>query len=141
MQIVTCRRVVLGMAVVSAFAILPGRFAAQPRTPVAQASSVNYGSNGNCNNWNPHGWSWTNWSGWPSPVSAGVSGELDWYDGYQWVTELYDEKSAYGTSGSANVDNDLLVNEEYSGSWQELGSHVGAIFTVEQYSSHTMWCG
>lgn len=107
----------------------------------ASASSIGIGSQGNCNYNHPHGWSWTNWSGYASSATGNVYGELDWRDGNgSW----HYNKSGYnaGTGSSRN----LSVDNYDSGTWrattfQEIGVHNGTIFTSQQYSvGNLMWC-
>lgn len=126
----------------AAVLVLPWTQAVGWAVPITQAASnVYFGSNGNCNSWVPHGWSWTQWSGWPTPVSAGVDGTLQWNTGYSWVDEKYNEKSAYGTSGDATVDNYLGTALEGSGSWREIGAHNGGLWDATQHSLQSIWCG
>lgn len=127
---------------IAAALLFPWLPALAPIAPVTQAATnVYFGSNGNCNNWVPHGWSWTQWSGWSTPVSAGVDGTLQWNTGYSWVDEKYYEESAYGTSGDATVDNYFGSAEQGSGWWREIGDHDGGLWDATQHSIESIWCG
>lgn len=107
----------------------------------AEGASSGWGSNGNCNNWVPHGWSWTQWSGQPSGSSGGLSGSLDWYDGFGWVSQQGNEAAANGASGDPMVDNYLGTNEQGTGSWQESAGHSATFWQTSQSSQHSIWCG
>ena len=108
--------------------------------PIAQAGSVSWGTNGNCNYYIPHGWSWTSWSGYLSTDSGSVYGQLDWWDGIEYAKQMSTSGQAQGSSNTAWADNYLGYNEQGTGSWRQWANHSGTMINGNQYSQHYMWC-
>lgn len=123
--------------------LVPWLTALLPSGERVEAGSVNYGSNGNCNNWLPTGWSYTQWMSYPATSTGSTYGELDWYDGTEWTRQLWNTESGSGASADPTVDNNWPFNEEGTQTWREWGNHSGTMISNSpQYDTPTeIWCG
>lgn len=110
---------------------------------VTQAGSVNFGSNGNCSNWFPHGWSWTQWISYPASSSGSTYGRLEWFDGVEWAGQMSNRVYGNGANADPSVDNYWGYNEDGTGSWRQWGAHYGSMISNSpQYSTPaSIWCG
>jgi hypothetical protein len=105
--------------------------------------SYGTGSDGNCNNWYPHGWSWTNWTGGISSDWGTTDAYLSWYDSSSgtYVTELHTKATAYGATGDAEPDLYYPYYEYGTGTWSEDGFHTASFISGTLHSSKSIWCG
>src|SRR5579884_2789433 len=102
-------------------------------TPVALASeSVTSSSDGNCNNWYPHGWSFTQWSGYPSGSTAWVEGDLK----HNGVLKKTSYQAQYGASGRVAADNYYSTYSFGTGQWVEVGTHSGTVYNGQYINTY-----
>lgn len=109
--------------------------------PVAQATSVSWGASGNCNNWYPHGWAWTQWSGYPSNSSGYVHGNLQHWTGSGWQSYVQSSQTLYGGSEDATADDYYGTYSYGTGLWAEGSLHSGTMISGTQYASSNLNCG
>lgn len=111
------------------FLLIPWLTVLTSGSQIAEAGSVSYGSNGNCNNWFPTGWSYTQWISYPASSTGSTYGQLEWYNGTDWARELWNTVPGSGSSADPTVDNNWPLNEAGTRSWREWGSHSGTMIS------------
>jgi hypothetical protein len=110
---------------------------------VLAVSSSSTNSDGNCNNWYPHGWSWTTWSGGVSSDWGTTDAYLSWYNPStgNYDVKLHTKATAYGATGDAEPDLYYPDYEYGSGGWSEDGYHTASFFSGQRHSAKSIWCG
>lgn len=105
----------------------------------AFASSVSYNSSGNCNNWIPHGWSETTWSGYTSNDTGYAQENLSWYTGGSWHIMMWDN-DVYKIYGNGDTTAEAYFGDSMqgTGSWQEDGWHWGTILGTKFHDSKSI---
>jgi len=111
------------------------------RPTEVRANSISWGTNGNCNNWYPHGWSSLSWSGFDGSAWGETWGDLDHWNGSTWVSYIFHDTYAQGGSTQANIDNYYNVYSYGTGWWEQTGTHQGSMITGTPYETHNFWCG
>jgi len=76
---VSLRRVRTLLIVVAFLVSSVGLLSVRPTE--VRANSISWGTNGNCNNWYPHGWSSLSWSGFDNYANGETWGYLDHWNG------------------------------------------------------------
>jgi hypothetical protein len=136
------RLLVLGVLTVSSAGI------GLSHTTNVSASTINFGSAGNCNHANPHGWSWTNWTGLAVGAHGRAYGELDYQSGSTWYVDASLYGTQFGSGSAANVAQDNYDSVQwYNAHLQEQGEHEiydnnsGLwILGPANDTPHAIWC-
>lgn len=104
----------------------------------AEAASASIGSQGNCNNQQPNGDSFTLWDGFPSNTTGYVTGYLFHKYGstFTFMTEATDQFTA------PSYDAEAFTSYPYiQGEWQETGSHtLSGQFSNSPSYGNIMYC-
>lgn len=108
---------------------------------MALAGSYSVGDGGNCNNWYPYGYAYTDWSNQPSDASGSAHGELQHWTGTSWDTKSHVQATQQGSSYDLQVNNPYNVYSYGTGKWQEQDWHWGTFSSGVNYQYYSIWCG